>query len=42
MSDQKTKGKVVIISRESDEPTLDIAMLEDELKKRGLEVETLS
>lgn len=36
------KGKVAIISRESDEPTLDIAMLEEELKKRGIEVETLT
>lgn len=44
MSDntKKKKGKVAIISRESDEPTLDIAMLEDELRRRGLEVETLT
>ncbi|MBQ9075379.1 MAG: CDP-glycerol glycerophosphotransferase family protein [Mogibacterium sp.] len=42
MEKNQKKGKVVIISRESDEPTLDIAMLEDELKKRGLEVETLT
>lgn len=42
MSNEKKKGKVTIISRESDEPTLDIAMLEDELKRRGLEVETMT
>lgn len=36
------RGKIVIISRESDEPTLDITMLESELKQRGLNVETLT
>ena len=39
---KEKKGKVAIISRESDEPSLDIAMLEDELRRRGLEVETLT
>ncbi len=36
------RGKVVIISRESDERTLDVAMLEAELLKRGLDVRVLS
>lgn len=35
-------GRVVIISRESDERTLDVAMLEAELLKRGLDVRVLS
>lgn len=42
MMERKKKGKIAIISRESDEPTLDIAMLEAELKGRGQEVETLT
>lgn len=36
------RGRVVIISRESDERTLDVAMLEAELLKRGLDVRVLS
>jgi len=36
------RGKVAIISRESDTRTLDIAMLEAELLKRGVEVRVLS
>ena len=36
------KIKVSIISRESDKKTLDIVMLENELKKRGAEVTVLS
>ena len=35
-------GKVVIISRESDEPTLDISMLDEELRRRGIETEVLT
>ena len=42
MSDRKNKGKVVIISRESDEPTLDIAMLDEELRSRGIETEVMT
>ena len=38
----KKKGKVAIISRESDERTVDIALLEDELNRRGIETETLT
>ena len=36
------KGRVAIISRESDERTIDIALLEDELNRRGIETETLT
>ena len=36
------KKRVAIISRESDSRTLDIAMLEEELLRRGLEVRVLS
>lgn len=39
---RNTKGKVAIISRESDNKTLDIAMLEAELRKRGISVIVLS
>jgi len=39
---QRTKGRVAIISRESDSRTLDIAMLEAELRKRGINVKVLS
>jgi CDP-ribitol ribitolphosphotransferase len=42
MNEKKRKGKVAIISRESDERTLDIALLEDELNRRGIETETLT
>ena len=42
MSDKKKKGRVAIISRESDEPTMDIAMLDAELKKRGISTEVLT
>ncbi len=35
-------GKVTIISRESDEPTLDIAMLDEELRRRGIETEVMT
>jgi len=38
----KKKGRVAIISRESDEPTMDIAMLDAELKKRGISTEVLT
>lgn len=38
----KKKGRVAIISRESDERTIDIALLEDELNRRGIETETLT
>lgn len=41
-TENKKKGRVAIISRESDEPTLDIAMLQEELEKRGIQVETLT
>ena len=34
--------KVAIISRESDEKTLDVAMLEEELSRRGIRVKVLS
>lgn len=36
------KLKVTIISRESDEKTLDVSMLEDELRRRGVRVKVLS
>ena len=39
---QRTKARVAIISRESDSRTLDIAMLEAELRKRGINVKVLS
>lgn len=39
---KKRRGRVAIISRESDERTLDVAMLEAELLKRGLDVRVLS
>ena len=39
---RSSKGKVAIISRESDKKTLDIAMLEAELRKRGISVKVLS
>ena len=35
-------GKVTIISRESDEPTLDISMLVEELNSRGIETEVMA
>ena len=35
-------GKVTIISRESDEPTLDISMLDEELRRRGIETEVMT
>ena len=35
-------GRVAIISRESDERTVDIALLEDELSRRGIQTETLT
>ena len=41
MGSKTKKGKAVIISRESDNRTLDIAMLEAELKRRGIEVKVL-
>ncbi len=42
MEEKRRTGKVTIISRESDEKTLDIAMLEEELKSRGIETETMT
>ena len=42
MSKNKRKGKVAIISRESNSKSLDIVMLEEELQKRGIEVRTLT
>lgn len=39
---KQKKGRVTIISRESDEPTLDISMLAEELEKRDLQVETMT
>lgn len=39
---QHTRGRVAIISRESDSKTLDIAMLEAELRKRGINVKVLN
>jgi len=39
---QKRRPRITIISRESDTRTLDIAMLEAELLKRGVEVRVLS
>ncbi len=42
LTGKQKKGKVAIISRESDDRTLDIAMLEDELNKRGIETQTLT
>lgn len=36
------KKRVVFISRESDEPTMDIRMLDEELRRRGIETEILS
>ena len=38
----KKKGKVAIISRESDSRTLDVSLLEAELLKKGLDVRVLS
>ena len=38
----KKERRVTIISRESDTPTLDIAMLADELRKRGIHTETMT
>ncbi len=38
---KKTSKRVTIISRESDEKTIDVRLLEEELKRRGLEVKTL-
>ena len=40
--ENEKKGRVAIISRESDERTIDIALLEDELNRRGIETETLT
>ncbi len=37
----KLKDRVVIISRQSDEPTLDIRLLSDRLKERGVETAVL-
>ena len=42
MADKNNKGRIAIISRESDERTIDIALLEDELNRRGIETETLT
>ena len=46
MFNKSTKGndklKVAIISRESDEKTLDVRMLEEELRQRGIRVKVLS
>ena len=42
MDEKIRTGKVTIISRESDETTLDIAMLEEELKSRGIDVEVMT
>lgn len=39
---QNKTGKVTIISRESDEPTLDISMLVEELNSRGIETEVMA
>lgn len=39
---KKDKLKVTIISRESDEKTLDVRMLEEELRQRGVRVKVLS
>ena len=39
---QNKTGKVTIISRESDEPTLDISMLVEELNRRGIETEVMA
>ena len=39
---REKKKKVAIISRESDKKTLDVAMLEAELLRRGVEVRVLS
>ena len=39
---RNNKGKITIISRESDNRTLDIAMLEAELLRRGMNVRVLS
>lgn len=36
------KKKVVLISRESDEPSLDFALLRNELNKRGIQTEVLT
>ena len=38
---KKNSKRVTIISRESDEKTIDVRLLEEELKRRGLEVKTL-
>lgn len=37
----KKKGRVAIISRESNEKTVDVRMLEEELLRRGIRVQTL-
>ena len=41
-SGRAKKRRVAFISRESDEPTMDIRMLDEELKRRGIETEILS
>ena len=38
----KLKDKVVIISRQSDTPTMDIKMLQEELQKRNIKVQVLT
>jgi len=38
---KRKKGRVAIISRESNEKTIDVRMLEEELLRRGLKVQTL-
>ena len=42
MGNKRKPKKIAIISRESDEKTLDVAMLEQELKSRGIHVKVLS
>lgn len=42
MEEKERTGRVAIISRESDEKTIDVAMLEEELIKRGIQTETLT
>ena len=37
----KKKGRVAIISRESNKKTIDVRMLEEELRRRGVKVQTL-
>ena len=41
-TENRKKGKVAILSRESDTKSLDIRMLEEELLKRGMQVRTLT